>query len=260
MILGTVESCLRYPVKSFQGLEVSSITVQASGVVGDRERAVIDLESQRVLSAKRAADMLMATASDSGFSIPGQGEMSFDDPSVDSVLSAWLGREVALRAIGQLESSAGDEPLAYEMTFEPTNDAAEYFQIPIPAGTFLDLAAVHLLTRRTLEGCAELRPDLNFDARRFRPNLILDVPGDAFLEDDWIGRRMRIGATLLLEISQPTVRCAMPLRAQPELNSEPGLFHAMTELHPAFPNHLGAYANVLEAGVASIGDEIELVD
>ncbi|MCX6524309.1 MAG: MOSC N-terminal beta barrel domain-containing protein [Actinobacteria bacterium] len=118
MILGTVESCLRYPVKSFQGLEVSTITVQTSGVVGDRERAVIDLESQRVLSAKRAADMLMASASDSGFSIPGQGEMSFDDPSVDSVLSAWLGREVALRAIGQLESSAGDEPLAYEMTFE----------------------------------------------------------------------------------------------------------------------------------------------
>ena len=65
MILGTVESCLRYPVKSFQGLEVSTITVQAAGVVGDRERAVIDLESQRVLSAKREADMLMATASDS---------------------------------------------------------------------------------------------------------------------------------------------------------------------------------------------------
>ena len=38
MILGTVESCLRYPVKSFQGLEVSTITVQATGVVGDRER------------------------------------------------------------------------------------------------------------------------------------------------------------------------------------------------------------------------------
>ncbi|MEX0768592.1 MAG: MOSC N-terminal beta barrel domain-containing protein, partial [Microthrixaceae bacterium] len=70
MIIGTVETCLRYPVKSFQGFEVDSLTLQLSGIHGDRERAVIDTNSGRVLSAKRAAAILMATSTDSSFRIP----------------------------------------------------------------------------------------------------------------------------------------------------------------------------------------------
>jgi len=259
VLIGTVESCLRYPVKSFQGLQVASLVLGISGIDGDRERAVIDTESGRVLSAKRVAEMLMATASDSGFSIPDQTEMSFDDPATPAVLSAWLGREVSLATIGEARAAGSDQPLAYEMTFEPTNDDAEYFQIPTPAETFLDLAAVHLLSRATLEGCTALRPDLNWDARRFRPNLIVDVPGEPFAEDAWIGKKMRVGATALLEIAQPTVRCAMPLRAQPQLESEPTLFAAMSDLHAEFPNHLGVYANVLEPGEVRHGDTIELL-
>jgi hypothetical protein len=266
MMIGTVESCFRYPVKSFQGLQVDSLQVGISGIDGDRERAVIDLDSGRVLSAKRVAELLLATATDSGFSLPGGIEMRFDDPEVNDILSNWLGRAVALARTSEVLTQNADEPLAYEMTFEPTNDQAEYFQIPTPHGTFLDLAAVHLLSRSTLNQCAELRADLNFDARRFRPNLILDVLGEPFHEDAWIGKRIGIGSSLLLEISQPTVRCAMPLRAQPglgaqaELSSQPELFAAMTELHTAFPNHLGVYANVVQPGVACIGDAIELRD
>lgn len=265
-MIGTVESCLRYPVKSFQGLQVDSLQVGVTGIEGDRERALIDLASGRVLSAKRSAEMLMATASDSGFSLPGGSETSFDDPRVNDILSQWLGRAVALARIGEVLAENEQEPLAYEMTFEPANDQAEYFQIPTPPGTFLDLAAVHLVSRSTLDQCAQLRPDLNFDARRFRPNLIVDALGEPFHEDAWIGKRVGIGSSLVLEISQPTVRCAMPLRAQPklglqaELGSQPELFAAMTEMHTAFPNHLGVYANVMEPGVACIGDAIELFD
>ena len=45
---------------------------------------------------------------------------------------------------------------------------------------------------------------------------------------------------VVLTVDSPTVRCAMPLRAQPGgIEREPGLFKAMSELNEAFPNHLG---------------------
>lgn len=45
----------------------------------------------------------------------------------------------------------------YEMTFDPPNDDAEYYEIPTPPGTFLDLAAAHLMSSATLAACAEAR-------------------------------------------------------------------------------------------------------
>ena len=60
----------------------------------------------------------------------------------------------------------------------------EYVDIPAPAGSFLDFAPVHLVTTATLEGCQAQRPDLDWDVRRFRPNLVIDVDGPPFVEND----------------------------------------------------------------------------
>jgi uncharacterized protein YcbX len=61
------------------------------------------------------------------------------------------------------------------MTFDPPNEDAEVFDIPAPAGTLLDLTPVHFLSSATLGACEAARPDLDWDVRRFRPNLVLDL-------------------------------------------------------------------------------------
>lgn len=52
-----------------------------------------------------------------------------------------------------------------------------------------------------------------FDARRFRPNLLLEtnprITGTA--EFDWLGNTLRIGDTVL-RIESRTLRCSMPAR------------------------------------------------
>ena len=151
------------------------------------------------------------------------------------------------------------------MTFDPPNDDAEYYEIPTPAGTFLDLAAAHLMSSATLAACARARPDLNWDVRRFRPNLLIDVVDamEAFAEESWVGRTLRMG-TAELSVQSPTVRCAMPLRAQPSVEGRPGLerqpdmFAAMNELNTTYPNHLGVYLQVVRPGTVSVGDDIFL--
>ena len=108
-------------------------------------------------------------------------------PELDEALSVWLGTAV------RLVEPRADRAVHYRMTFDPPDDDAELFDIPTPDGTFLDLAPVHLLTTATLDGVRAARPDLDWDVRRFRPNLVLDVAGAPFVENDWSGRRLALG-------------------------------------------------------------------
>lgn len=251
-MIGTVASCWRYPVKSMQGVRVDELRVGATGIEGDRTWGLIDADTGKLASAKRFSALLLASATDEAITLPDGVVVALDDPDADARLSAWLGRDV--RAV---RPEPGGEQV-YEMTFDPPDDDAELVDIPTPPGTFLDWAPVHVITTATLDHCARARPDLDWDVRRFRPNLVVDVDAAPFAEDGWVGRPLRLGEVALV-VRQPTVRCAMPLRAQPGLERQAGLFAAMSELNAAAPNHLGVYLDVATPGTVRAGDAVELL-
>ena len=261
-VVGEVSELWMYPVKSLQGVRTDRLVVTVSGVSGDRRWGMVDEESGKVLSAKREPRLLEATVNSEGsvITLDDGTVLATDDPAIHDALSAWLGRPVNLQA------SAKSAGLSYQMTFDPPDDTAEIFDIPVPPGTFVDLAPLHLVTGATLARCAALRPDLDFDVRRFRPNLVLDVDVEPFAEDNWTGQTITM-SEVILRITQPTVRCAMPLRAQPAhstggpaLARQPDLHAALNELNPVFPNHLGVYAEVVTAGVVNVGDHVVVPD
>jgi uncharacterized protein len=250
----TVSELWCYPLKSAQGHPVDRAVLTTEGIVGDRRWALIDSATGKLMSAKRWSALLMASAraSDGQLSItlPDGQRIDGDDPAASTALSAWLGRPVELREV------TPDVLVAYEMTFDPPNDDAELFDIPAPAGSFLDLAAVHLLASATIDHAAKRFPELEWDVRRFRPNVVVDGSVDPFGEDAWSGRKVTMGG-VTLAIRQPTVRCAMPLRAQPGLSRQRGLYDALEVLHA---NHLGVYADVVETGVVQVGDSVVVED
>lgn len=250
--VGTVTGCWRYPVKSLQGLSVDSLVVDPTGVDGDRAFGLIDVETGRLLSAKRVSSMLHAGADDHAIALPDGTTVELHDQEVHRVLSTWLGREV--RLVAAAEAGA----VAYEMTFDPPDDDAEYYEIPAPPGSVVDLAPVHLVATATLDACATARPDLDWDVRRFRPNLVLDVDVEPWGEQDWVDRQLAVG-TAVLTVNGPTVRCAMPLRAQPGVARQPEIFAALSGLNPSYPNHLGLYCDVAEAGRVELGDTVTLL-
>ena len=258
--IGRVRECWHHPIKSMQGHLVERVEVGVDGIVGDRARALRPVGTEVVLSAKRAPALLDAIVHDGSIGLPDGTSVDLAAVDRDERLSDWLGRPV------ELVDAAGTAGLGYEMTFDPPDDEAEYFRIPLGDGTFVDLAPLHVIATATLDGCAASRPDLDWDVRRFRPSFVFDVAGDFFVEDDWVGRRLRLGPDCVISVSSPTVRCAMPLRAQPaaatgpSLARQPELFAAMGELHEAHPNHLGAYADVVTPGVVRAGDQVALED
>jgi len=252
--IGSVAGAWRYPVKSFQGLEVDHLEIDPSGVDLDRAWGLIDSSSGKVMTAKRTAEMLNATATDHRLTLPDGVTYEFDDPAIHDALSAWLGRDI--RFVSAAE--AGD--VSYEMTFDPPNDDAEVFDIPTPSGTLLDLAAVHVVASATLTACSDAYPELDWNVRRFRPNLLLDLAIDAWEEQTWNGKEIQVGSAVL-RFTMPMVRCALPLRAQPGgIGREPGLFKALSELNPLAPNHFGMCCDVVEAGRLEVGDQVYLAN
>lgn len=261
---GTVAGLFRYPVKSFQGLAVDSLTLGVRGVAGDRRFALVDDSTGRILSAKVEARLLDGTIDevvDGGVTmcLPDGTKVRTDDATASDTLSAWVGRRVTVT-----QSDDSEEPLAYddrsrsyEMTFEPENDDAEHVVIPAPAGTFLDLGAAHVLTTGSLARCREREPGTNWDVRRFRPNVLVDVDDGGFPEDAWVGRRLQVGGAVLA-VDQRTVRCAMPLRAQPDgIERDVNVYRTMAAIHE---NHLGVYCRVDEPGQVRLGDPVEPLD
>jgi hypothetical protein len=128
-------------------------------------------------------------------------------------------------------------------------------------GDFFDFSAIHLLTTNTVAELGRLEPGNAFDVRRFRPNIVVEVPdGPGFVENDW--SKIRAG-DVQLNVLMPVPRCVMTTLAQSELPRDPGVLratarHNMIEVGPLggpMPC-AGVYAAVGSAGTIRVGDTV----
>jgi uncharacterized protein YcbX len=115
---------------------------------------------------------------------------------------------------------------------------------------------VHVLTTASLRAIAAHYGDGNWDVARFRPTVLVDTDDEGFVEDDWIGRTVRIGGCVVQPF-MPTVRCAMVTRAQRgDLPRDLEIVKTINREHDA---NLGVYGIVVEAGQVAVGDDIDVI-
>ena len=123
----------------------------------------------------------------------------------------------------------------------------------MPEGTFFDLAVLHILTTSTINSLRSIYPEGRFEVRRFRPNLVVEVPDDTqFAENDWIGKEIKVGDATL-KITGPCPRCVMTTLPQYDLPKDPGILRTAAKHNNA---HVGVYASVVQSGAVSIGDTL----
>jgi len=243
----------RYPVKSMQGERLAAVEVQADGLDGDRRWGVRDERTGRVLTARREARLLEATASLNASAEPvielpdGSGLVGAGD-ATDSALSDWLERPVRL-----VEAAAQGDRAEYFA--DATDDASEAIEWTMPPERFVDAMPLLLLTTASLRAGAALHPAGEWDVRRFRPNVLFDASGDGWLEDEWCGRVVRIGEVELVP-RQPCVRCTMVTRPQPGLNRDLDVYRTLARLHDG---NLGVWTAVRTGGTIAENDIAQLV-
>ncbi|AEV86533.1 MOSC domain-containing protein 1 [Actinoplanes sp. SE50] len=270
--MGEVVWLGRYPVKSMCGEDLTEAHLDASGFEGDRRHAVLDEETGLVASAKnprrwRALLSMAARHEPAGrvvITCPDGEQIHTDAPTADRALSRVLGRPVRLTATLPQDASMErltppTEPGAGTMTHSSLAAGT-------PGNTFVDYAAVHVITTATLDALARRHPGGRMDPRRFRPNLVVHLDDAApFAENTWQDRTITVAGHAEIRIVTPTPRCAVPTLAQgADLPDDPDVLRTAARLNrvPVFDlgelTCVGAYGAVQRHGPLRIGDRITI--
>jgi uncharacterized protein YcbX len=226
--VGPVVALSRYPVKSLRGEHLETLRVETRGVVGDRLYALRDWEgrfgsgksTRRFRRMEGLLDLAAAYAGDTPvITFPGGQAVAGDDPAIHDRLSEYVRQPVTL--VREAEVS------------------------------HYDYSPLHLITTAALRTLGLAAGD----AQRFRPNVVIDIPGSGFVEDTWIGRDLLIG-DVRLRITGGAERCVMIGMAQERLPEQPGLLRRVADLNETC---FGVYATVVTPGDLTLHAEARLV-
>lgn len=266
--LGSVVSLWRYPVKSMMGEELNAAEVTDRGLLGDRAYALRDPSNGKVVSAKNPRKWAKLFDFHAAFveaprtgaklppvriTLPNGDIVTSEQGELDKVLTNALGREVTFaRAAPDTPSLEEYWPDMEGLTHRETvTDEA------MPARTFFDLAAIHVLTTATIDRLRELYSQGRFEVRRFRPNIVVQ-PASAerdFVENAWVGRTLVIGDDVRLSVTGPCPRCVMTTLPQGDLPRDPGILRTAAQHNQV---NVGVYAAVLRGGTIRRGDPVRL--
>lgn len=282
----------RYPVKSLLGERLTGTALGPAGIPGDRAWALRDEVRGGLTGGKRFPALMSMAArfarepDDADRSpevrirLSDGTEHSSSSGSIDEALSTALEHRVSLwpllpaedldhyrrepgppdaDPVAELRALFGrtpDEPLP-ELSGFPAVLASHH----TPPGTYFDAYPLLIMTRASLRAMAE-RVAKNglgaqFDVRRFRPNLLLDdeAASTGFLENDWSGRRLRIGGAVV-NVEMVCPRCVMTTHEVQALPREPKIMRALVEHNDG---NLGVYASVSEPGRVALGDTVTVL-
>jgi uncharacterized protein YcbX len=251
------------------GEELNSSYITERGLVGDRAYALIDKETGRVVSAKNPRKWEKLFDFRSVFmDIPEVAEnippvritlpdgtliVSNQDEDIDYTLSKALGRDVRLMRANL------DNP-SYEEYWPNIDGLARRDKVTdetMPSRTFFDIAVIHILTTSTINRLRELYPEGRFEVRRFRPNIVVESTSEEkdFIENLWIGKKIRIGKDIVLSVTGPCTRCVMITLPQGDLPRDLGILRTVARYNQV---NVGVYASVLQGGTIHRGDLVQL--
>ena len=259
-IIGTVESLWRYPVKSMRGEELDEMFAGYAGVYGDRVFAFTSSLSPKGFPFFTGRDQRQMIRYHARFRNP----------------------EKAARPINLAEAeSSGANPVsanASELMIEVETPDGKTIAIDDPAlidNLRANIAGKHeLKLLRSDKAITDCRPlsifalqsakklgeetGTNVDKRRFRANVYVDLTNaDAFAENQFVGKTLRIGSKVVVSVLERDPRCMMITLDPDTAEKTPAILKQVAQAHEGMA---GVYGAVLMEGMIRKGDSVELID
>jgi uncharacterized protein len=285
-LVGVVKQLVRYPVKSMAGETLAVAEVSRRGLIGDRVWAVRDEASASITGGKRLPVLMTCSARfleppfrtgsraspPVSITFPDGSELTSDAPEIHRRLSELVGRRVTLCPLHERSDrrhyraprlklaemrrmfGVGEGEALPDFSMFPLSKLGELSLFATPPGTYFDAYPLHVLTTASLQAMKTLAPDADFDARRFRPNLLIESAEPGLAEAGWCEHDLVLGE-VRITIGIPTVRCSMPSRPQPDLGADTGVVKALAA-HAE--RCIGVYAEVAHGGTLEVGAPVEL--
>ncbi|MCT2534885.1 MOSC domain-containing protein [Aquibacillus koreensis] len=242
MLIGHIKEIVRHPVKSFRGESIEKTKIMDYGLYGDRSHTYVDdTKKGDFLTISQFQEMVRYQARF-------VGEESMDKyPKVEVITPEgkvfdWVDEAL----IEELENKSKRKI--------PTRN---YTPSHVPIGP---IAVEHVLlaTDASLDKLEELWGQGRVDARRFRPNVIISLKEKKpFIEEEWIGRRIKIGSDVEMEFVGHCERC-MIITVNPDSAERDASLHKTVIRENN--NNFGVYASVIKTGDIHVNDEIHLLD
>jgi uncharacterized protein YcbX len=231
-VVGSVLSLYRYPVKSMAAEPLATAEVGWQGITGDRRWAFVRGGMERNgfpwLTLREQPGMAQYR--------PRFADAQAPDSSLTLVTSP-----------AGIDYDVADPRLAEELGFAS-------HVIRQARGVF-DAFPLSVISDSTI-GAIGAAVGENLDARRFRPNVVVQFTDPApFLEDGLIGREISLGS-VVVRLDKRDKRC-VAINVDPSSSSKnPAVLKAVARERQAC---LGVYASVVRTGSISAGDSVSVV-
>ena len=259
--IGTVESLWRYPVKSMRGAEMPEVFMGFSGIYGDRCYAF------KNSAARKGVPYLIATAQQRmllyrpQFRYP---ERASKPPNLTEAESIAPGitpangdaEDMVLDIVtpsGEMVSV--DDPSLIKLLGEGLSEKNQ-LKLVRSDRALTDCRPVSLISLSTVRQ-VEAELSIPIDKRRFRANVYFNFASESggFAEDNFVGRRLRIGSKAVIMVLERDPRCKM-ISLDPDTGEHnPEILRKIVKAHD---NFAGVYCAVLVEGLLKKGDLIEL--
>ncbi len=244
------------PVKGLAVRQLEECELTEAGITGDREFFLID-EHDRLVNSKGLGVL--------------QQIVPHRDPEAGSLALAFPDGTTISRDVG-FDGSLGarfwDDVVDVRVVEGPWSEAiSDYAGRDLrlvaasePAPDRRRSGAATLLGTGSLEALARVLSVEEVDERRFRMNFGIEGL-DAHQEDEWLGRRVRLGSAVV--VPQGNVgRCAVttqnPDTGAPDLDTLKALAAYRRTVETTEPLPFGVYAAVAQPGRVRVGDPVEL--
>jgi len=130
---------------------------------------------------------------------------------------------------------------------------------------------LHIITTSSLNHIKSFYKSGDFAVERFRPNLVINsYESGGFIENEWIGKEIKIGDELIIKIIEPSPRCVFITLKQGDLRKDNEILKAIVQNSSAksftyFPGEtlkgvLGVYGIIKKIGQVKIGDKVEIIE
>lgn len=260
-VVGRVESLWRYPVKSMRGEQLTEAFAGFAGIYGDRIYAFRSSAAPKgfpYLTGREYEQMLLHTPV---FRHPERAAHPLNLAEADALspgitpLYATLAELIVDVQTPSGEKLSIDDPLLIARLRERVRQGHELTLLRSERA-LTDCRPISLFSLQTV-GQLSNEVGATLDKLRFRANIYADLDAaNGFAEDEFVGRKLKIGATAVIAVVKRDGRCKMITLDPNTAEANPDVMRVLSQAHEG---KAGVYGAVLVEGMIRSGDEIAVV-
>jgi uncharacterized protein YcbX len=236
MIIGTIDSLWRYPVKSMRGEELTELFAGFGGVRGDRLFAFHSSASPTEFPYFTGRDQRQMIRYRPHLNGPDGSMVDIETPN---------GKSFTIDDPALIEDLRAGLEGGHELTLLRSERA------------MTDCQPLSIFSVQTARKIGK-ETGMAIDKRRFRANIYVDlVSTDGFAEDEFVGRKIRLGSKVIVSVIKRDGRCMMITLDPDTAEKSPAVLKTVAQAHEGMA---GIYAAVVVEGIVRKGDSLELLD